>query len=104
MEELIPIVAIFFVIGVPVMSVAAKFVLQPLLRDVTEAIRGGKGQELEDLRDRVARLEGHLSTQGRQLNQLVEAELFRRQLEGGKAATPEDHPEAPQPSWVSDDA
>jgi hypothetical protein len=86
MEELIPLFGIFFVIGVPVMSVAAKFVLQPLLRDVTEAIRGGKAEELEELRDRVARLEAHMGTQGRHLEQLVEAEQFRRRLEAGDSA------------------
>jgi len=104
MEELIPIVAIFFVIGVPVMSIAAKFVLQPLLRDITDAIRGGKAAELEELRDRVARLEGHLSTQGRQLNQLVDAELFRRQLEAGMSPPAEARPAAPEPSWSVEDS
>lgn len=88
MEELIPILGIFFVIGVPVMSVAAKFVLQPLLRDLTGAIRGGKAGELEALTARVANLEGHLVTQGRQLDQLVEAELFRRKLETGSGDPP----------------
>ena len=88
MDELIPILGIFFVIGVPVMSVAAKFVLQPLLREVTEAIRGGKTGDLEELRERVARLEGHLTTQGHQLDQLIEAELFRRKLEAGEAPAP----------------
>jgi hypothetical protein len=104
MEELIPIVAIFFVIGVPVMSIAAKFVLQPLLRDITDAIRGGKAAELEELRDRVTRLEGHLSTQGSQLNQLVDAELFRRQLEAGSGPPAEAPPVAPQPSWSVEDS
>ena len=83
MEVLIPLFGIFFVIGVPVMSVAAKFVLQPLLREVVEAIRGGKTREFDELQERVVRLEEHLLTQGRQLDQLVEAELFRRRLEAG---------------------
>jgi hypothetical protein len=107
MEELIPIVAIFFVIGVPVMSVAAKFVLQPLLRELTAAIKGGKAEDFEEMRDRVARLEGHLLTQGRQLDQLVEAELFRRKLEAGGTPTEQlatgstaAAPEPPVPSWA----
>jgi len=85
MAELIPLFGIFFVIGVPVMAVATKFVLQPLLRELTQAVRGGKAEEFEDVRERVARLEGHLLTQARQLDQLVEAEMFRRQLEVGPA-------------------
>lgn len=88
MEELIPILGIFFVIGVPVMAVAAKFVLQPLLRDLTGAIRGGKPEEFEALTARVADLEGHLLTQGHQLAQLVDAELFRRKLETGPGDAP----------------
>ncbi len=86
MEELIPIVAIFFVIGVPVMSVAAHLVLRPLIRDLTGALRGGKADELDEIRERLSRLEGHLDLQGRQLAQLTEAERFRRQLESGRAA------------------
>ena len=63
METLIPLFAIFFVIGIPVMSVAAKFVLQPLLRELTQAIRGGKAKEFEAIQERVIRLEDHLLTQ-----------------------------------------
>ena len=33
--ELIPILAIVFVIGVPVTALAAHFVLRPLVRDIT---------------------------------------------------------------------
>ena len=98
MEELIPLFGIFFVIGVPVMSVAAKFVLQPLLREVTEAIRGGKAEEFDELQERVVRLEEHLLTQGRQLDQLVEAELFRRRLEAGRE-TGEKGPVPDVPEW-----
>ena len=105
MEELIPLFGIFFVIGVPVMSVAAKFVLQPLLRDVTEAIRGGKAEELEELRDRVTRLETHLGTHGRHLEQLVEAEQFRRQLETGARPDAVTAPPIPEDaaSWSGDE-
>ncbi|MDX1579569.1 MAG: hypothetical protein R3266_13880 [Gemmatimonadota bacterium] len=83
MEELIPLFAIFFVIGVPVMSLAARFVLRPLIQDLTQAVRGTKADEIAELKDRMARLETHLLDQGRQLDQLAEAELFRRQLEEG---------------------
>ncbi|MDX1393816.1 MAG: hypothetical protein R3195_05475 [Gemmatimonadota bacterium] len=98
LDVLIPLFGIFFVIGVPVMSVAAKFVLQPLLREVVEAIRGGKAQEFDELQERVVRLEEHLLTQGRQLDQLVEAELFRRRLEAGSEDA-EDGPLPSVPDW-----
>lgn len=85
LDILIPLFGIFFVIGVPVMSIAAHFVLRPLIRDMTEALRGVKGREKDDLEYRIGRLEDALLEQGRQLDQLVEAELFRRRLEAGEA-------------------
>ena len=84
MEELIPIVAIFFTIGVPVMSLAAHFVLRPMIRDLTGAIKNAKGQQGEDLEHRLTRLEDALLEQNQQLAHLVEAESFRRKLEAGK--------------------
>jgi len=81
MEELIPIVAIFFVIGVPVMSIAAHFVLRPLVRDLVGALRGGKREEMEGLRNQITELHEDLARHENQLQVLTEAEAFRRQLE-----------------------
>lgn len=103
MEELIPLFAIFFVIGVPVMSLAARFVLRPLIMDVTSAIRGGKQGEIADIRDRLGRLETHLVEQGERLDRLVEAELFRRRLEARPRPTPTGAaapPEPAAPEWA----
>ncbi len=86
MEDLIPLFGIFFVIGVPVMSLAARFVLRPLLMDLTSAVRGGRAEEIAAMRERMGRLETHLEEQGQQLDRLVEAELFRRQIEAGPEA------------------
>lgn len=83
-ELLIPLVSIFFVIGVPVMAVATHFVLRPLVRDVTGAIHGKAQAEQTDLVERVGRLEQAILDQGQQLDRLVEAESFRRQLEAGR--------------------
>ena len=93
MEELIPIVAIFFVIGVPVMAIAARFALRPLLRDLVNGLGKGKTDPdlVAQLTERLARIEGHVVEQDRRLDQLVDAELFRRQLEekaGGLEARP----------------
>lgn len=84
MDDLIPIVAIFFTIGVPVMSLAAHFVLRPMIKDLTGAIKGVKGEEKEDFEHRLTRLEDALLEQNQQLAHLVEAESFRRKLEAGK--------------------
>ena len=88
-ELLIPLVSIFFVIGVPVMAVATHFVLRPLVRDMTGAIHGKAQAEAADLVERVGRLEQAILDQGQQLDRLVEAESFRRQLEaGGRRSDP----------------
>ena len=87
MDELIPIVAIFFVIGVPVMSIAGHFVLRPLVRDIIQAISGRSLQEKSDTDERLARIEEALLHQGQQVDKLIEAEAFRLRLEG--------HPEMP---------
>ena len=84
LDALIPIVAIFFVIGVPVMSIAAHFVLRPLIRDLTGAIKGGRQAEEESLERRLSRVEDMLLDQNRQIDQLIDAELFRRRLEAGE--------------------
>jgi len=86
MGELIPLLAIFFVIGVPVMSLAAHFVLRPMIRDLARAIRGDRAQSEASYEQRLARLEEMLFEQGRQIDQLVDAEQFRRRLEAGEVA------------------
>lgn len=84
MEDLIPIVAIFFVIGVPVLSIATHFVLRPLVRDIVGALRGGSREEMDALRNQITELHEELARHESQLHVLTEAEAFRRQLEAKK--------------------
>ena len=86
---LIPLLAIFFIFGVPIMAVATHFVLRPMVRDVIGAIHGKAQAEAEDLTDRIGRLEQAILDQGQQIDRLIEAEVFRRQLEAGKPETPQ---------------
>lgn len=81
MDFLIPITAIFFVIGVPVVSIATHFVLRPLVRDITVAIHGKKQDAESDFIGRLTRLEEIVLEQNKQLDRLVDAEVFRRRLE-----------------------
>ena len=83
-ELLIPLTAIFFVIGVPVLAVATHFVLRPLVRDVTGAISGKNRDATDDLAERIGRIEQAILDQGQQIDRLIEAEAFRRQLEAGE--------------------
>ena len=83
MDDLIAILGIFFVIGVPVLTLATRFALRPLIRDLVEA-RGPRAQDretIERLAQRVAELEREALERDSRLDALADAEEFRRQLE-----------------------
>jgi hypothetical protein len=82
-DVLVPLFGIFFVIGVPVLAVATHFVLRPMVREIIRALRSRGEAEEADLLSRIDRLEQAMLDQGQQLDRLVEAESFRRQLEAG---------------------
>jgi hypothetical protein len=79
--ELIPILGIVFVIGVPVCALAAHFVLRPMVREVTGSILALKGTPTQETAARLAELEENQRILIGQLERLVEAERFRRELE-----------------------
>jgi hypothetical protein len=83
MEDLIPIVAIICVIGLPMLGLVARFALRPLVQDLTRAIRGAADDELEEMRERLARLETQISLHDDQIERLVETERFHRELDAG---------------------
>ena len=82
--ELIPILGIIFVVGVPVTALAAHFVLRPLVRDITTAIlSGGRSEQNSEIERRLQELEEGQQSIQLHLSQLVEAERFRQRLESG---------------------
>ena len=81
MGELIPIVAIFFTIGVPVMALTTHFVLRPMVKDIVLAMRGGSKDEMFELHRQIGELREEVARQESQIAVLAEAESFRRQLE-----------------------
>lgn len=83
MEDLIPIVAIICVIGLPMLGLVARFALRPLVQDLTRAIRGAADDELEEMKERLARLETQISLHDDQIERLVETERFHRELDAG---------------------
>ena len=85
LDELIPLFAIFFTIGVPVMALATHFVLRPLVRDIIGAIRTTKTDEISLIQQRLTELEEGQHNIQLRLEQLVEAERFRQQLESGSS-------------------
>jgi phosphate uptake regulator len=82
--ELVPIVAIFFTIGVPSLALAAHLVLRPMVRDIIGAIQAGKPGASSELEKRVARLEEAYSGLETQVTRLLETDDFRRQLESDR--------------------
>jgi len=83
MDELIPLFGIFFVIGVPVMSVAAHFVLRPMVKDIADAILTLKGRASPEIEARLAELEEGQRLIDRRLESLIESDRFRQELEAG---------------------
>ena len=79
--ELIPILGIIFVIGVPVTAVAAHFVLRPMVRDITASILALKGGATPEIQRRLTELEEGQRLIDRRLESLIEADRFHRRLE-----------------------
>jgi len=82
--ELIPIVAILCVIGIPMIGLVVRFALSPLIQDLSGAIRGGARDDLEEVKERLARLERQTELQSEELQRLSEVERFHRELESGE--------------------
>ncbi len=84
------ILAIVFLLGIPSMALATHLVLRPLVKDVLK-LKGQKASRAE-LEGRLAQMEDVVHDLDRQVHQLVEAERFRRELEGdrgGQRSLPE---------------
>lgn len=81
MRELIPILVIIFVIGIPMASLATHFVLRPLVKDIVEALKGGSPAEIAALQQRIGELEADLARHEVQLGDLADTAAFHRQLE-----------------------
>ncbi len=84
------ILAIIFLLGIPSVALATHLVLRPLVEDVLK-LRGQKASRAE-LEGRLAQMEDVVHDLDRQVHQLVEAERFRRELEGdrgGQRSLPE---------------
>lgn len=79
--DLIPIVAIVFVVGVPICALAAHFVLRPMVREVTASILALKGAPSQETEARLTDLEETQRVLVGRLERLIEAEQFRRELE-----------------------
>ena len=80
--EIEAILAIIFVLGVPSMALATHVVLRPLIREYAR-MKGLKSDK-DEIEARMAHLEDVVSDIDRQVDRLLEAERFRRELETGR--------------------
>ncbi len=87
--EIGEILAIIFVLGVPSLALATHLVVRPLIREYAKL--KGLSADRSELEGRMARLEDVVQDIDRQVDRLVEAERFRRELEtgGGRRSLPD---------------
>ncbi|KPK60945.1 MAG: hypothetical protein AMS21_09290 [Gemmatimonas sp. SG8_38_2] len=78
------VVFLTVILGIPAAALSVRFVLRPMLRDVTEAIRNIREPVSPDLERRLAELEEGQQLISERLNHLIEAERFQQQLHSGK--------------------
>jgi uncharacterized SAM-binding protein YcdF (DUF218 family) len=76
------ILAIIFVLGIPSLALATHVVVRPLIREYAK-LKGIKAEK-EQIEVRMAQLEDIVHDLDRQVNRLIEAERFRRELETGR--------------------
>lgn len=101
-DELIGFLAMIFVLGIPSLSLAAHFVLRPMVRDIVQALGKGKAAPDPALAARLERIEERLDRIGELTERLAESERFHRELEAGRsrqieAASADSDPSARRP-------
>lgn len=84
--DLVGVVAVICVFGLPMLGLVTRFALRPLVQDITHAIRAGTEEEIQGLRERLAALERQMEAQQQELELLSDAERFHRELESGREA------------------
>ena len=82
-DSIVEIFLALCIFGIPAAALSLRFVLRPMLKDVTEAIRSIKQGTSPELEQRLLELEEGQQLIGEHLKQLVEAERFRAELRSG---------------------
>lgn len=86
LSQLIPIVAILCLIGIPMTGLVMRYALAPLVRELAQALRAGEGAGGEEIGERMARIEQRLEHQEQAIRRLAEEERFHRELRSGRRA------------------
>lgn len=80
LSQLVPIVGVLCLIGIPMTGLVIRYALTPLVEKLAVAIRGSQHDEIVELRERLAATEELLEVQQEKLDRLVEAERFHQEL------------------------
>jgi hypothetical protein len=83
-DSFVEMLIALLIFGIPGAALAVRFVLRPMLREIADAIRSGRGDLSPDLERRLLELEEGQRLTNEQLERLIEAERFRQQLESGE--------------------
>lgn len=83
-DSFVEMLIALLIFGIPGAALAVRFVLRPMLREIADAIRTTRGELPEGLERRLLELEEGQRFTNEQLEQLIEAERFRQQLESGE--------------------
>jgi hypothetical protein len=84
-DSVVEIIVALLVFGIPAAALAARFVLRPMLRDITEAIRNIREPASPELERRLTELEEGQQLITERLDHLIEAERFQRELQSGSS-------------------
>jgi len=71
------------VVGIPCGALTVRFVMRPALKEIVQAINSAKGPLPQDIERRLAELEEDQQHMTARLDQFLDAERFRAQLETG---------------------
>lgn len=81
--NLMPLLAVLVLVGVPVLGLVIRYALSPLIQDLIRAIRGDARDGREEVAERLARMEQRLDAQETEIQRLAEAERFHQELRSG---------------------
>jgi hypothetical protein len=83
-DNLIGIFRALIIFGTPAAALTVRWVFRPMLRDIADAIRTAKQPLNPEIERRLMELEEGQQLIGQQLERLIEAERFKRELQSGE--------------------
>ena len=85
MEDILPLLIPLVGVSIPLVIVAGRFIVQPIVDGLARVASAQAGQELEPLEKRLAMTEERLAKMERSLERFAEEQEFQRRLLGRSA-------------------